>query len=851
MATKELTIKVNIQGQEVVLAGKQIETLKKNLQSLKDEFQKLGERTEQNAEIFDKLKGDIEALDAAFGNVKDEATSAGEEMEDFGKKSEESGKKTQSLRAQLTQARNDLIALGDRTAENAVEYDKLASRIQTLSDQYEDVQFGTKKLDDALGSLPGPIGKAAQGFKSFDDGLKNAKSSLGTLGREFPKLSKAIGASGIGALVIIFGLLVAAVMKAFNSFKPLQDAMDKLSIATDLLGKLIQPIIDLIGKGLTIALEALAYAIAFVTGNMDEYNKALADKKATEDLEKNVKRQEELLDSQGYKYDEFTKRKIQANIDYNKKKLELDADETRSEQEKLALLKQYREKANYEIEQADKDRAKKSADAAKSAADKAADIEKDFQKRLKSLKDDNRLLEIKDEEEKGRAKLKLDYDSQIAEINQLKVSEKKKQELRAETLKNYEIQLKLFNENIAAQEKKANEDLAKQVRDIQTSMIEDDKKRMEKEAENRRDDAIKAIDETKASGKAKAAAKLAIEAKYNDDVSKIDEQIAQKNKDNVYKQIEFERQSRLLALDNKLKEIDLSTMSEVAKIEARRKVFEEQSQIDNTAEIDNLKKLLETKEITQQEFDTREAQVNEATRLANLENAIMSEQAIRDARYSIRQQALDDLISIAGAETNVGKALLVAKQILAARELALEVSKTIAFSSKALARSTVAVAEGTAQTAKIGFPQNIPMLIGYAAQAAGIIMAIRSAVKSSKEASADVGSAPATPNMGRNYATGGMIGGRRHAQGGTLIEAEAGEAIMTRGAVTMFQPMLSMMNQMGGGTAFNRSAIMTSFDAPQVEKPSQEPTIIKTYVVSNELTNEAEKQARLKDLSTL
>jgi hypothetical protein len=56
---------------------------------------------------------------------------------------------------------------------------------------------------------------------------------------------------------------------------------------------------------------------------------------------------------------------------------------------------------------------------------------------------------------------------------------------------------------------------------------------------------------------------------------------------------------------------------------------------------------------------------------------------------------------------------------------------------------------------------------------------------------------------------------------------------------------------MGGGTAFNRSAIMTSFDAPQVEKPSSEPTIIKTYVVSNELTNEAEKQARLKDLSTL
>ena len=67
-----------------------------------------------------------------------------------------------------------------------------------------------------------------------------------------------------------------------------------------------------------------------------------------------------------------------------------------------------------------------------------------------------------------------------------------------------------------------------------------------------------------------------------------------------------------------------------------------------------------------------------------------------------------------------------------AKELILEIKKTITFSTQAAARSTVAMAEGSAQTAKIGFPQNIPMLIGYAAQAAGIFSAIRSAVKSSK-----------------------------------------------------------------------------------------------------------------------
>lgn len=112
---------------------------------------------------------------------------------------------------------------------------------------------------------------------------------------------------------------------------------------------------------------------------------------------------------------------------------------------------------------------------------------------------------------------------------------------------------------------------------------------------------------------------------------------------------------------------------------------------------------------------------------------------------------------------------------------------------------------------------------------------------------------PAMANYGRNYEKGGMIGGRRHAEGGTLIEAEKGEAIMTRGAVTMFAPLLSTLNQMGGGTSFARSAMTTSPDNPIVNNPSiqQSPMIVKTYVVSSELTTEQNKQARLKDLSTL
>jgi hypothetical protein len=107
--------------------------------------------------------------------------------------------------------------------------------------------------------------------------------------------------------------------------------------------------------------------------------------------------------------------------------------------------------------------------------------------------------------------------------------------------------------------------------------------------------------------------------------------------------------------------------------------------------------------------------------------------------------------------------------------------------------------------------------------------------------------------LGRGYAEGGLIGGKRHSQGGTMIEAERGEAIMTRGAVTMFAPMLSMMNQMGGGVSFSSNLSTARPDMPLVSNPSQEqqPLIVKTYVVENEMTSTQQKQARLKDLSTL
>lgn len=150
--------------------------------------------------------------------------------------------------------------------------------------------------------------------------------------------------------------------------------------------------------------------------------------------------------------------------------------------------------------------------------------------------------------------------------------------------------------------------------------------------------------------------------------------------------------------------------------------------------------------------------------------------------------------------------------------------------------------------------------IGMAAGLAGVATSIATGIANINAASAGTANAGASggnepaPKVA-GYAQGGYIDGPRHSNGGVMINAEGGEAVMTRGAVTMFGPLLSTLNTMGGGTPFNKTSMVTRFDSPKSAYPAdytqQAPQIIKSYVVEGELTSAQQKQARLKDLSTI
>ena len=77
----------------------------------------------------------------------------------------------------------------------------------------------------------------------------------------------------------------------------------------------------------------------------------------------------------------------------------------------------------------------------------------------------------------------------------------------------------------------------------------------------------------------------------------------------------------------------------------------------------------------------------------------------------------------------------------------------------------------------------------------------------------------------QQFADGGVLSGPSHAAGGVpvsvggvgMVEAEGGEAIINKRSTSMFKPLLSAINQAGGGVKFENGGLLgSSIPAPSV-----------------------------------
>lgn len=99
------------------------------------------------------------------------------------------------------------------------------------------------------------------------------------------------------------------------------------------------------------------------------------------------------------------------------------------------------------------------------------------------------------------------------------------------------------------------------------------------------------------------------------------------------------------------------------------------------------------------------------------------------------------------------------------------------------------------------------------------------------------------------FERGGLLQGRKHAEGGMMTpfgELEGGEYVINRSATSAFLPLLNAINGMGNGSGAPNN--MSSMAESSISAPAP---IIKTYVVATDVTSQQEANKRISDLARL
>ena len=196
-------------------------------------------------------------------------------------------------------------------------------------------------------------------------------------------------------------------------------------------------------------------------------------------------------------------------------------------------------------------------------------------------------------------------------------------------------------------------------------------------------------------------------------------------------------------LETKREDKDADTREKEINLAEERKLEDLERLAATDAEIQEAKDYYESLRVDLAAEKKEEADEKEKEETATKLEAIKEQEA---AKISIKKQSLQTLSELFGQETALGKVALLAKQAMLVQEMIMTAKSDLTQAKSTVtgailkgAEAQAALAAGTAETSKVGFPQNIPLLIGYAAQAAGIIGTVKSAVSKSKQVAGGVG----------------------------------------------------------------------------------------------------------------
>lgn len=388
---------------------------------------------------------------------------------------------------------------------------------------------------------------------------------------------------------------------------------------------------------------------------------------------------------------------------------------------------------------------------AKETADKAVAAKKAEVSDIRAL-EDTLLKLVEDNAEKQREAVRLQYDRQIEDLQERLKTEQSLTTKAREAINGKIVAL----EKLKMQEldKLSSEQIKKQIDDKQqevSALLVATKKGTDEEYNLKRYQLELQRDAELSSKELSESTRLAISEKYNV----------------LTQQLEDERQAATAEREREA-------------LETRYKNAILQLQANGSSELELLQEQERQKLELFQSMTQQQGEDEEAFQSRKLEAQIEynnAKKAVADKEVQIERTKTEALQSLLGS-------------LSSAMQAAGEISQELGTAGKVLALAEIAVAQGVAiaqavQTATRSSATWIDMLAAIATVVASVTAVMTSAIKTVK---------------GAKFSGGGVVTGPGTGTSDSVtIQASNGEAVMTAAATSMFAPVLSTFNQIGGG----------------------------------------------------
>jgi len=781
-----------------------LKALRAELSNLTAEYDALSEAERKGAsgeelknkinEVTDALKGAEEETQRYYRNVGNYEKSLSSIFESLEKKL-----------AEETKLYEELIAVQGENSEAARKQKEVMESLVKEMDATKSAAEGineniTTLIANGIGLNESTL-KMIQGFTSLSTVINVVKSAVIALLSQLAKLI----ANPIVAILTAISVVVMAVAKGIKSSEENTNrwnaVLAPLKMALDAVGKVLQ----IVASGILSVVEAGGKMMGWITKQLEklpvlgkyvaEVNKEnegyiamakeqaaidrdtrnlqvqnaknalqIATLKAKADDELNVSAKERMeaireanrLEEEASKKNyELAKRRYELMVQQNamaENTKETNDAIAQAEVEMYNALTEYQDKRGEllgrEVSLANEI---KSAEKEKSDAAIAAK-----QKELEAVRaaEDAMLALVKDGRDKQSKEITLQYNRQIED---LRTRLKTETDLTVKARQAINDQIKALEQQKAAElQKLSEEELQKEI-DNRTKLIslqlEAVKEGSEQEYQLRMQQLLAQRDAELADKELTEQMKLAIVDKYD---KQIDDLILQREQEISDKQQEAVR----LRMENEIMQLQQSGASEL-------EILQEQA----SQKLELLNSIQQQEGESEQEFLNRKLQANQ--------EYIDAKKAIADKEVEIEQvkfQAIETITSgLSSAFETLG-----------------ENNKTFAILSKTLALAEIAINTGKALAAGIAQAQSVPFpanLAAIATTVATILSNIAVATKTVKSA---------------KFATGGLVTGPGTGTSDSIpAQLSNGESVMTARATSMFAPLLSSFNQMGGGVPIN------------------------------------------------